>query len=406
MSRGARIAIFGAFTLATHGLIAIYSPEPSETLWLSLVAAAMAALAMILVRHAGLMLFAVLAPFAGLIWSGALLTLTKMGAVGLLTQSIALVFGGTLALFAAGDFARRMAGGSSADEAATADVRILLWPAVASLVSCIAIMALLGALGPQSAWTLEIGIAADTACVLASVLIFGFLSLPLFGYSEDFVARWNRAQEFRARLLEKAAIASQPRWALSLSGIELIFVALGIFGSKTMTAKSLFQPIIWPAMAAVALAAAFVIARNWRIALAVPLALLPAVTLFLWALVKLGLALDLALWTKLATALAALMFPLLLIGQRAAAHCREGDDFALAFRRALEEQGVAAVFSAALGTMIWVSTLAVHEPAAIAFAVLAVGAGAAAILFLLAFAGAIESVIPRRRSVEEFYRAL
>ena len=103
------------------------------------------------------------------------------------------------------------------------------------------------------------------ASVVSALVLVPFAS-SVMPFGEGFFVVANRVREQRERLLRVATLVIEPRWAMSLSGIVLVFATLGWFGSAPYLMRSamLSQPALWGASALLIFLAALSLGRDWR----------------------------------------------------------------------------------------------------------------------------------------------
>lgn len=232
----------------------------------------------------------------------------------------------------------------------------------------------------------------DLIAATASVLLLLPLSVPLFRFDEAFVAEANRARESRGRIFEWFGGAAIPRWGLSLTGIALVFLALGWFGGKAA-----LQPGWWRyGVSFVLVCSAF--AGGWREGLALGVVLaLAALTALWWQ--SYGAPVPFIAVVVLEAAI----FAGLLAGS-AARHMglwrSGGEQPEIVRRRALEESG-GGVFAVLGATAAMVPSLLHAGATVIMLSIFAAGL-CGALLFPAIMTG-IETLLPHRRSVEDVF---
>jgi hypothetical protein len=227
-----------------------------------------------------------------------------------------------------------------------------------------------------------IAAALGAVATVVYVLVVLPTALGRMAFDEATIARANRAREALERLAARLDFLEQPRWALSLSGIALVLLAL-ILLDPAATRLWTVRPFADSGTAAAVFAIGWVWLRTWRIALATAASAALAATLAAWAFAHVG---TLAPWTHVAAGMGAIA--------------------ALAFVLAagLAESGVSAALNVRIGTVLcaalaWLIA-AVTEPFA---AALALAAALTCVLLLPAFLVALGTVLPRYRSVEDVF---
>ena len=278
----------------------------------------------------------------------------------------------------------------------------------ASLVG-VALPSLLGMLGagcglfafiPDPRIAAALGTGAVLTLVAATVLPLPVASFVEFG--ENYVARINRERERREWLISYCAILSVPRWAFAAAGIVVVLTAIicldQSFASLWAAAK---QPFAL-AFAGLGILGALGL-RNWRTFFSCALAGLTAAIWSAWFLVQTGLpageAVELALLVASAIGGVLVFF----FAAPTARYQREGDPMIIAFSRALNDAGAAALilaFGAALALLTGV--LVGIAPGAALLPLIAVIAD---LTLFPAIATALDDFFPRRKPLKELYRA-
>jgi hypothetical protein len=243
----------------------------------------------------------------------------------------------------------------------------------------------------------------DVVLAAASTVIVMPIGESFLHFDEVFVAAANRVRERRQRLFEKIAMTAVPRWGMSIAGIALIFVALAWFGAQP--AFSFVHLANAAVLLAVSLGLTFALSMSvcsgWREGFAATVAAGPAGLVALWAFAVIGkMAPTSPVGILELVSLA--MFLAFCGARRAAAYRRLGDDSAVARLRAVEDLG-GPQFFAILGGIAALLPFVVVHPAYAAYAVALAFAGVGALGFAPALATACETLLPRRRSVDELY---
>jgi hypothetical protein len=273
-----------------------------------------------------------------------------------------------------------------------------------SAAAAIALMAVLTALWFWRTRSYDAAIQAivDIAGAGVSALVLVPVGASLLQFDESFVARANRARERRRRICETVAMATIPRWALSLTGIALIFLALGWFGARPLFGD------LWTASLLRIVASVFIvavvaerIAGGWREAIAAALVAGTAALIALWGM---ALARRGAFSYPGALEVAAFAAFLAFCGDRqAAAFRRLGDDAAVARERAMEDGGSGLMFAAGGAVASMLPGLFLLHRAYAIYPVAMLFAALGGVLFAPAIATAVEVMLPRRHTVEELY---
>ncbi len=347
-------------------------------------------------RHAGLALVAAFAPLPGLLAAASL---------GATVEPLALAFlaGFTIALFLADEIALRVVEGSGAATATAGTLRENAVAGVAAAIAAAALAALLLFAGHHARMPL-VAAAAELASGLSALIVLplGASQLP---FGEDFVMRANRLRELRARRLEKIAAVTEPRWGWSLTGVGVVFFALAFFGSRSLHASQAvahFGLEIWLVAAIVVTGAALAVTRDWRRSLAVVIALGLSALIGCWGYARGGISLNVASWLALMQVLAIGAAMTMLVAN--AARPDADEDAAAALVRSLLGKTAVAVTCSACAIVILLALALTIGREAVALAAALFFAGLGAVLLQPALAIAIETVAPRRSTIEARYR--
>lgn len=383
----ARLVVLSLLALLTVGAIA---RSPHIGLDLSALAvvetvasvALVAAGAFLLLRHAGLALAVTLAPLPGLLIA-AFVTWTYLPIVFDWQAAMMCWTPGFVATCLIGwRIAAKVAGGVAARDAVITVVAELLPMLGAGFVLLLGVQAAIFFVLLRSAVEIFLTTGVYLSAIFAAPLVISFLS-----FNEDFVARFNRAAERRRRRLMPLDPLVQARWAWSLCGVALVLVVLSCFGIHGLR----YFVSVWFAVPAVLIVAALAALRDWRYALAALLTLALATALYFWLAVHHG---SLSAAGVIAIAIYALSW-------RAATFVRHGDDTGTAILRTFEDSGTAVVYA------LWIAAASIlpfaNKASGVFFATLVVGA-VVALVFPPDFAVAIESLVPRRATLEARYR--
>jgi hypothetical protein len=238
---------------------------------------------------------------------------------------------------------------------------------------------------------------ADLAGTSVSVLLLLPLLVPFLKFDEEFVAAANRTRERRGRIFEWLGGAAIPRWGLSFTGIALVFFALGWFGADTMLRPGWWHYAVTIVMVCGVLGA---FAGGWREGTGLGLVLALVCVVALWwrsyARIPFGTVTVLQMVT-----LAGLLE--VSAARRLQVWRAGGDPPETVRRRALENSG-GAVF-AAMGAAAAALPSLVH-PGAPVMVLSLLAAGLCGALLFPAILTAFETLVPRRRSVEDVFAKL
>jgi hypothetical protein len=252
-------------------------------------------------------------------------------------------------------------------------------------------------------FTLAPAIGIGAALMLIVCLIVPPLAASALPLNEAFVARANRARELGVRIFSWLAVLAVPRWAFATIGIFAVLSAI-------VCLDPAFLPF-WPVavvqyasvFAGVGLLGAIGLA-DWRAFFSCSIPPFAASLLGAWASARFGVVLhDAIVISLLAGSAAGAGFAYFLaapIGQ----YRRAGDPLMIAVARALSEAG-AIVFTLTCTLALALLALAVMQNFSPAIALLPVFHLAGMLILLPAIVAALDDLFPRRRSVEELYRA-
>lgn len=241
----------------------------------------------------------------------------------------------------------------------------------------------------------------------ALATLSAWLVVPLAGSflsgSEDFIARTNRTREDWARRFEKIALTARAPWAMSVTGIFVVLLVLGVFGSVKLGAAE--DPTLRfdaAGAACVILAAAFFAGRNWRRALAVAFATGGALIYGLWGYARAGADFDAPLMLLTAGLCAICFVPIAAVAAEAVQSGRT--DAASASEAGILGSGPAAATGILGALVVLAPWYREFGSARVGFVLAIVFAAAGALVFHPAVASALEDVVPHRRTVAERYR--
>lgn len=339
-------------------------------------------------RHAALAVLAAVAPLPGLILAAPMSGGPAFGFVPFLA-------------YAVGFAAAALMAETSAVRVLDDSKREYPWLAAAAAVVLTAVLAGLWFWGTRPA-NAAFQAAVDLAAATVSAAVLVPLGASLLHFDESFVVRANRVRERRRRTGERLAFVTVPRWAFSLTGIALVFLALGWFGAAPLIGRPDGAVLLRLAGSVLLVGAAgWAVAGGWREAAAVVLVAATVALIALW-----GMALLPRGSFHMPGALEAAVFAAFLAfcGGRLALRFRQGGDAAAVARaRAVEEGGSGLLFAGAGAALSTLPGLVLLQPGYAIYAaalLIAVPGGA---LFAPAVATAVEVLLPRRRSVEELY---
>jgi hypothetical protein len=269
----------------------------------------------------------------------------------------------------------------------------------------ILVMLAAGAGIASQAWDLTVAhaIGVSVALMLAASFLLPPLAASFLPFNEAYIARLNRARERREWLISYFAILTVSRWAFATIGITAVFATIIYFDS---TFAALWQVAMKPyaiAFAAIGLLAAIGL-RDWRSFFSCGLPPFVMSLVGAWALTQFGFAPHYAAEISLLLGSAAgAGFVFFLAAPTTRYQC-SGDPILIAFARALNETGAAVIILAlALALALLAGALITNSPPAVTL--LPLCHIASALVLFPAIAAALEDLFPRRRSLEELYRA-
>jgi hypothetical protein len=354
-----------------------------------------ACVSLVHLRHAGLAALSALAPALGMMAASAV-------AHPLSTPGLLAVYGvGCIAAsLTGGETVRRLLLDGTESAAKTALARNLLPCVLGTILGAAVAVAWLFRVSP--------GLALGAGSVLLASTAYGILAVAfgasLLPFGESFFTAANRVRERREALLRVTTRIVEPRWALSVSGIVLVFAVLGWFGVEPVFAHGaqIARPAYWGAAALGAFLLAFAVGRDWREGLAATLVLSVFMLLVLWLRGVVVGPLSEAMLVEITVPASAAYLPMLvLIGGWRRYHV-SGDVSVVARARAQEDLGAAPYFaalSAAAATLPWATQ---HGSTGVLAVTFLLGGGAAAVA-QPALATALEWLLPRRRSLNQLY---
>lgn len=363
---------------------------------------AAAALALSRFRDPVLAVAGALAPLPGvsLVFCGAFGTTLSSDSASLGAFVYALGF--SVALIAGDAFAMRVADGEEPKTSTMLTLQGGVRFVGAVLVVVLGLPVLLAVADPQRLTPSLLLAGGNALAVLSS-----WVAVPLAGSflagSEDFIARTNRAREDWARRFQTIALAARAPWTMSATGILIVLLVLGVFGSLKFDAgKNAALRFCAVGGAVVTVAAAFFAGRDWRRAFAVSLAAGGALIYGLWGYARAGATFDASLILMTAGLGAICFVPIAAVAVHADLSRRS--DAASASEAGILATGPAAA-TGILGTLIVLAPWYREFGAARAgFALAILFAAAGALVFHPAVASALETIVPRRQTLAERYR--
>jgi hypothetical protein len=383
------LTIFGAllaFVTLGAAFVAVSRGASLEFLRLLLPEAVYFAFALLLTRNVVLAALVALAPLAGATWSLALDAPIDPSGRDL---NLGVALGSVLALVFVDEFENRIATDTDLRHAVVAGLGAVWRPAAGALVPAAGAVAHIihnhGSGG--SARALLSPMTLSVLAVLALVPAGStFMSLD-----ESVIARINRAREWRMRAAFPLTLSTMPRWGLSVSGAGLVLCVMSYFGAERLVARD-----GWVVLATVlaSLLASLTLVRDWRMALGLGFSLTVTALMGLWASV-LGYARSsfdaIGFYEALAIGFA------LMIGVAQRDVSSQGAPIGLV--HGLEERA-AVVLSATASVLI---ALLLTGRLDLVTATVVVAGALCSLLLVTAVASALETVVPRGRSVAELY---
>jgi hypothetical protein len=241
----------------------------------------------------------------------------------------------------------------------------------------------------------QVALAATLGAGLSAILILP-LAASALPFGEDFVTRANRLREWRERMLDPVAAIAQPRWALAATGVGIVFAVLGYFGAHPVLDATEYA--IFTALFLSSFIAGFGLTWEWRRALALPLTLALLILIGMWGLAEIH---EIGRLEPLVQILGVCALPLLFLIVEASRHLT--DDAASASSLALSRRGPVTLFFFAACALV--ALFQMGDPLLVAVAAVMLLFGCiGALLWLPAIAGALETLFPRRSTLEARYR--
>lgn len=385
----ARLAVLTLVLIAAIAVPVFFRPALGYALQIAISFVIAAVVSMAHLRHAGLAFSAAFGPVPGILIA---LALGQPSAVAALLYLPAFA----CAVFLADDIAQRIATGI--------DREIAVQDALAGLAASAGLAVLVPVVGLAAAFIfsgLRTELAAAVATIAAAITVIAIvpLSATFFSFDEDFVTDTNRLREWRERMLDTVTVVARPRWALSVTGMAIVFAVLALFGARNI-AISPGNAIILGCFSAAALVAGFGLTHDWRRILSVPAVLLLTVLLAFWAFARAHIAFDLHNFFLLLQILAVCFAPLFLGSAEAGRYLSE--DNAIAASLALLRKGPAIISFFLVAAFMSIETgnaaMILAECAILLFG------GVGALFFQPAIAVALEALFPQRSTIAARYR--
>jgi hypothetical protein len=272
--------------------------------------------------------------------------------------------------------------------------------AVALAVAAL-LLAMLAGAALDPGWRAEYEVSAlFFAAMLAVVFAASWLS-RWFPYSEGFIARANLARERRERLFDRLAPVAETRWALSATGIALLFVVLAVFALRD---RHLLWGLNAVASASVAAVLAFVAflaaARDWRLAAAGTLAFAAQATLVFWSVARGAPSYSTVDFLETFGLLTIAAAPFGAVAASLGRFLREGDALASAIARTLREPGGAVTASALVAALLGL-TFTLSRWFLSPVLVVSIATPAVVLLVFPALATVVYRLLPRYVSIDE-----
>jgi hypothetical protein len=377
-------------------------PELGFALRFAAMVVAAGAIALLQFRDPVLAVAVALAPLPGvsLVFCGMFETAVPSVAdrVGALVYAL----GFSVALIAGDGFAVRVADGEDPKASTLLTLQSGMRFVGPILVVALGLPVLLAGFDPQRLAPSLLLAGGNLLAVLSAWLVVPLAGSFLSG-SEDFIARANRLREDAMRRFERLASAGRSPWAMSITGILIVLLVLGVFGSaKLAVGKNSALRFDAAGAAIVILIAAFLAGRDWRRALAVCFATAGTLVYSVWGYARTGMAFDASLMLLTAGLGAICFVPIAAVAVSAALSGR--DDAASASEAGVLGTGPAAA-TGVVGTLILLAPWYREFGGAwVGFVLAILFAAGGALVFHPAVASALANIAPRRHTLAERYR--
>jgi hypothetical protein len=250
---------------------------------------------------------------------------------------------------------------------------------------------------PESA----ISIVVTTALAVGSSALSQGLVSRVIGINESRIANINRRRERTERWLEVIVPIVQPRWALAIFGICLVLSAIAFFGAGLALGILVGNKVLVLTMLLIALISSVFAAQDWRMSAAVVLAFCWAALVNVWIITFRGAVLREASLSNYVIMLGLTLASILAL-------CAEHGRFSIsktktdAAANTIVAQG-ASFFFAALGAASFLGVLRVGHLVPLSMAMTFIPLIASLFIYL-ATVSVLETLFPRRISLEERYR--
>jgi len=231
--------------------------------------------------------------------------------------------------------------------------------------------------------------------------------VPVLQWGEDAVARRNRYQEFWARLIAPLLVFAGPRYAMSGSGIGLVFFVMAVFGSNRLRLEDVSVPLLEAVgimLAVAAIAGSALVARDWRRTVACVLAFCITVAIAIWAL-ALGHVAVTAQRFASAAGLSGILLLMQWVTAERAVWGVSDEETAVEASQAAMERCAPSVCAAAVAGAAALLPFALDDGRVWFCELAELAAGALSTIILQpAFAIALERLAPRRATLKARYR--